>query len=244
MKKTLFVLAMLFTVVAAWAQGSHTVYVCQSNGFTTVENSDSITFTKPTGQMHEFVDLGLSVKWATCNIGSLHPEGLGVKFAWGETESKSEYDMENYKYYVRTEYEEDEYGYSHYNYIMNKYNDVDGKDVLDPSDDAATVNWGGSWRMPTRAELEELHDNCSVNETMLNDVPVIKLTGPNGNSIFFPYSKNDYYYYWTGSLYGNGIYNYDYAYGFCIYYSNKEVKFGRSNEVARPNVRYIRPILP
>ena len=91
---------------------------------------------------HEAVDLGLSVKWATCNVGADTPEGYGDYFAWGETSPKSTYNASTYLWCNGSIT------------ALTKYNTVDNKIVLDLADDAAHVIWGDSWRMPTNAELE------------------------------------------------------------------------------------------
>ena len=111
---------------------------------------------------HDYVDLGLpsSLLWATCNVGADSPGDYGDYFAWGETSTKSSYDMDTYKYCkgsydTQTKYCNDSsYGYSGF---------TDELTVLESSDDAATANWGGSWRMPTHAEWKELcnTDNCT-----------------------------------------------------------------------------------
>ena len=155
---------------------------------------------------HEYVDLGLSVKWATCNVGAETPEDYGDYFAWGEVEPKTTYDWSTYKYGADrdqlTKYcNNSEYG---------KDGFTDNKTVLDPEDDAAAVNWGGSWRMPTIAEQDELHNNCTWTWTTQNGVNGYKVTGPNGNSIFLPaagcmgggtlYHAGSRGHYWSGSL--------------------------------------------
>lgn len=120
------------------------------------------------------VDLGLSVKWACCNVGATTPEDYGDYFAWGETSPKSSYTDENYQH--RVDYDGD--GWVEVAYL----GDISGN----PQYDAATANWGGDWRMPTVAELEELHKNCTWERTTLNGVGGTRLTGSNGNSIFLP----------------------------------------------------------
>ena len=122
----------------------------------------------------EYVDLGLSVKWATFNVGATSPEDYGDYFAWGETEPKETYSWTNYKWCDGTSTN------------MTKYNAEDGKTILEPEDDAAQVHWGGNWRMPTEEEQQELIDRCSWERTNLNGVIGYKVTGPNGNSIFIP----------------------------------------------------------
>ena len=131
---------------------------------------------------HEYVDLGLpsGLKWATCNVGANSPEEYGGYYAWGETEEKENYSWETYKwcngsYNTMTKY-----------CISSDYGTVDNKTVLDSEDDVAHVKWGGSWRMPTEAEQEELYNNCSWSLTTQNGVNGYRVTGPNGNSIFLP----------------------------------------------------------
>lgn len=120
---------------------------------------------------HEYVDLGLpsGTLWATCNIGADSPEEEGDKFAWGETTTKDYFTKENYSFYGNPE-------------------------VLDAEDDAAAVNWGSEWRMPTNEQCEELEcGEYTTNEvTTLNGVKVVRVTGKNGNSIFLPEES-----YWT-----------------------------------------------
>ena len=147
---------------------------------------------------HEYVDLGLpsGILWATCNVGADSPEEYGDYFAWGETEPKNCYNQDNYKWYVGTEY--------------TKYNNADGRIILDLSDDAANANWGGDWRMPTKEECEELIKSCTWTWTSINSISGYKVTGSNGESIFFPASgwKYDtvlgyigtYGYYWSSTI--------------------------------------------
>ena len=134
---------------------------------------------------HEWVDLGLSVKWATCNVGASSPEECGDYFAWGETSPKSVYDWDNYKFYVS--------GASSDHVSFNKYGSKSGRDTvdrkanLDLSDDAARTNWGGSWRMPTVAEQHELLSACMWTRATLEGKNGYKVTSKkNGNSIFLP----------------------------------------------------------
>ena len=129
---------------------------------------------------HEYVDLGLSVKWATCNVGANSPEEFGQYFAWGETTTKAEYTDENSTTFGKT------------------MNDISGNAQYD----AATANWGGNWRMPTSDELYELINNCTWTWTTQNGVNGYKVTGPNGNSIFLPAAGFRY----GASLYDAGGY--------------------------------------
>ena len=132
---------------------------------------------------HEYVDLGLSVKWATCNVGATTPEDYGDYFAWGETKPKEIYDWSTYKYCVDNWYNLTKYC-NNSSYGNNGF--TDNKTVLDPEDDAATANWGGAWRMPTKAEQDELRNNCTWTRTTQNGVDGYEVIGPNGNSIFLP----------------------------------------------------------
>ena len=135
--------------------------------------------------VHEFVDLGLpsGLKWATCNVGATKPEEYGDYFAWGEVEPKTTYNWSTYKYCVDNMDNLTKYC-TQSNYGKDGF--TDSKTVLDPKDDAATANWGGTWRMPTKAEQDELRDNCTWKWTTQNGVNGRKVTGPNGNSIFLP----------------------------------------------------------
>jgi hypothetical protein len=145
------------------------------------ENGHDITNNSGIENGHEYVDLGLSVKWATCNVGASTPEGYGYYFAWGETQPKSTYNWSTYKWCYGSYDTQTKYCTS------SSFGTVDNKTVLEPADDAATVNWGGSWRMPTKAEQDELRNNCTWTWTTQNGVNGYKVTSKsNGNSIFLP----------------------------------------------------------
>ena len=142
------------------------------------EEKEFTTSTKP-----KYVDLGLpsGVKWATFNVGANSPEESGNYYAWGETSPKSSYTWLNYKWCEGS-----------YN-MLTKYNCdsskgvVDYKTILDPEDDAATVNWGQGWRIPTKAEFDELIDNCTWTWSSINGVYGYEVkSNTNGNSIFLP----------------------------------------------------------
>ncbi len=115
---------------------------------------------------HEYVDLGLSVKWATCNLGAAAPEEYGDYFAWGEVSPKETYTMEN----------------------STTYGDATVSDVAgNPLYDAARAQWGAGWRLPTREELQELLDNCTYEWIVRNGVAGALLTSEkNGRSLFLP----------------------------------------------------------
>ena len=139
---------------------------------------------------HEYVDLGLSVKWATCNVGADNPWDYGDYFAWGETTAKSIYDWGTYKWNNGSENTLTKYN------TDSSYGIVDNKTVLDLADDAAAQNWGDGWRTPTREEWEELLDHCTSVWTTQNGVRGQRFTGSNGNTLFLPAAG----YRWGGDL--------------------------------------------
>ena len=151
----------------------------------TTESSATIT-------NREAVDLGLSVKWASCNVGANSPEEYGDYFAWGEIVGKKDYSESSYRYYDGGIYE----------FI--------GSSICGTEYDVACLDWGTNWRMPTYDEIKELHDNCTWEWTEVNGVCGEKVTGPNGNFIFLPAagyresnvirSQNSFGYYSSGTL--------------------------------------------
>lgn len=135
------------------------------------------------------VDLGLSVKWANCNVGANSPEEAGGYYSWGEIEEKTNYDHSTYKWSANTDWA----NWKMAKYCVNSnYGTIDNKAVLDLDDDAANVISGVRWRMPTFAEFQELLDNCTWEWTSVNGVNGYKVSG-NGNHIFFPASGCRYY---------------------------------------------------
>lgn len=171
---------------------------------------------------YPYADLGLSVMWATYNVGTNTPHGWGDRFAWGETTPKEDYTWANYKFMKE--------GYADRNYIT-KYTQDDGRwsidgiwwdddwnfigdgiTQLEPEDDAAIVHWGGNWKMPTSSEMIELYNNCYFSLVDTEDLHGYIYTSKiNGESIFFPfigdpvewYPKGVRYfgYYWSSTLY-------------------------------------------
>ena len=128
------------------------------------------------------VDMGLSVKWASANIGAKKPEEIGYYFAWGETSPKEVYSWWNYKWC------DDSMKLTKYN-VFPTLGIVDNKTVLELEDDAARVNWGENWRVPTQAEWEELcaYYNCTwswIDKDGITGCEVVSIK--NGNKIFLP----------------------------------------------------------
>ena len=132
---------------------------------------------------HEYVDLGLpsGLKWATCNIGARAPEASGDYFAWGEFKTKKSFSESGSLTYGKKKYSIE----------------IAGNSWLD----AARANWGGSWRMPTKYECQELIDKCKWEWVAVNRVNGYKVTGPNGNKIFLPAtgSRSGSLHYFAGS---------------------------------------------
>ena len=122
-----------------------------------------------------YVDLGLpsGLKWATCNVEASTPEQYGEYYAWGETKYRESYDSD-IPTYLKTLTE------------LRNGGIIDESDRLTLSHDAARANWGGTWRMPTKAEWEELKDKCTWTCTVRDSIQGYVVTGPNGRSIFLP----------------------------------------------------------
>ena len=211
----------------------------------------------------EYVDLGLSVNWATCNVGAISPKGYGDYFAWGETEPYYNGDSQNPTGWKSGK--SSGYWWSSYKYCkggpttMTKYCNnssygfigfTDSKTVLDPEDDVAHVNWGGDWRMPTKAEFDELcnSSNCIWTWTMENGVNgykvVSKKSGYEGNYIFLPaagflrgtylYDVGSYCNYWSSSLCTD--------YPPCAYYLYFSSGYCGTSSIGRSFGRSVRPV--
>lgn len=150
---------------------------------------------------YEYVDLGLpsGLKWAAYNVGATKPEEYGGYYAWGETDEKERYYESDYLYYKNGSY-------------INIGSDISGTQY-----DVAHVKWGGTWRMPTKSEQDELRNKCDWEWTIQNGVKGYRITGPNGNSIFLPaagcrgggsiYDTGDKGLYWSSSLYSDSSTN-------------------------------------
>ena len=193
-------------VVTAITVGSATITVKTNDGGKTA----TCSVTVEPAPIPEAVDLGLpsGLKWASFNLGASAPEEYGGYYAWGETEPKNNYSLSTYKwckgsYTTMTKYcSESSWGDNGF---------TDTKTVLDAEDDAASVNLGRKWRMPTDTEWTELRTECTWTWTTRNGVDGRLVTGPSGNSIFFPAagyrgnsafgSVGSYGVYWSSSLY-------------------------------------------
>ena len=173
----------------------------------------SVAVSAATGSIngHEWVDLGLpsGLKWATSNVGANSPSDYGNYYAWGETSTKSNYDWSTYRYCNGSSN-----SLTKYNTSSPAYGTVDNRTRLEMSDDAARVNWGGSWRLPTDAEWTELRENCNWMWARLDGKNGYKVTSrTNGNSIFLPaaghryesslYNAGSFGDYWSSSLYSD-----------------------------------------
>lgn len=156
---------------------------------------------RPVMDKHEWVDLGLSTKWASCNIGANVPYENGDYYSWGETETKHNYDKSKWdKYNIR---------------YLNILDVIDSNGNLTAKYDVARQKWGRRWRMPKASEFKELIEKCTwenhVIESDEHNYYVYKVTGPNGNFIYLPFSGRhfgsyDDGYYWASEAdsYENG----------------------------------------
>ena len=151
-----------------------------------------------------WIDLGLpsGILWAAYNVGATSPEEYGGYYAWGETEEKSSYTWENYKYTI--EYEE--YEDNGFNWICQSL----GDDISGGNYDIANIHWGNGAKMPRLTDIKELFDNCFWELSTYNGVKGMSITGQNGNSIFLPfgggrddsescYDDNEEGYYWSST---------------------------------------------
>ena len=184
--------------------------------------------------LHEYVDLGLTsgTLWATCNVGAEKPEDYGDHFAWGEVEEEK--DWTKYKFYTSS-------------LTITKYSLTDKRTELELEDDAAHVNWGVGWRMPSREQFLELYEECKYTWTKLNGVQGYLIESKvNNNSIFLPaggYENSSggpfrgTCRYWSRTVYGSGSYPYKQAW----YLDGTSSKFYPSSE-QRTTGHTIRPV--
>lgn len=166
-----------------------------------VDFSEKPTAPKPTAG--EYVDLGLSVKWASCNLGATKPSETGGLYAWGETSTKNEYAKDNYAYYDSS---------------TSAYTDI-GHDISGSQYDAATVQLGKNWRIPSNEEYRELYNNCKWEWSSLDGVYGYTVKGPNGNIVFFPVKSHGRGEYWTSN--STSLRDLSYA----LFFSKDEIGF-------------------
>lgn len=182
MRRIIILIATVLYATIGWAQ---TMNIHYKNGQTVQYNMNNIDYVEYTEDnpnnaqvsSGEAVDLGLSVLWASCNVGATSPEQYGDKFAWGETETKSKFKKDNYLYYDSS---------------SESYMDI-GSNIGGTDYDVAHVKWGNNWRMPTYEELKELRKECTWQWSNLNGINGWVVIGKNGNSIFFPTGDNTIY---------------------------------------------------
>lgn len=210
------------------------------------KNFDAIVPLGSSDSEPEYVDLGLSVKWATFNVGATRPEEYGDYYAWGETETKTNYSWSTYKYCNGSATALTKYC-NKSSYGNNGFTDT--KTTLDPEDDVAHVKWGGDWRMPTQAESEELLNNCDWSWITQNGVNGWKVTSrvDSSRSIFLPAtgfrngthlsSVGTHGYWWLSSL------DTDYSYfaGLLYFYVDQYHITSHENRVCGCPVRPVCP---
>ncbi len=167
--------------------------------------SQSKSFTQcPDNNHPHAIDLGLpsGTKWACCNVGASSPEEYGGYYAWGETEVQA-----NNRYSWSS--------YRHCDGSSATCHNI-GDDIAGTEYDVAHVKWGGSWRMPTRAQQEELIENCTREWTQLYGVNGFLVTGPNGGKVFLPAVGER----WEGELDYEGSYGYYWSSSLCAFAEN------------------------
>ena len=221
---------------------------------------------------HAYVDLGLSVKWATCNVGATAPQDYGSYFAWGETEDRAVEKSDpnnpddtwfefNYSVYTCPFYKqigEYELGFpirGYTKYVPESYAGTlgykgffDNITELDLEDDAAYVNWGSGWRMPTDQQIDELRSECEWTWASLYGVNGYKVTGPNGKFIFLPAAgcRDDSLLlnagsdglYWSNSLRTDYM---EFASAYDLYFNSSHVNWYYNN---RHYGQSVRPVCP
>ena len=207
---------------------------CDVNGDGNVDISDVVELVNiilngnqtslcPDDNHPHMIDLGLpsGTKWACCNVDTSHPENQsptngGGYYSWGELEEKSTYTWDSYIYARYTG------GAPDYTFINI------GSNICGTEYDVAQMKWGGSWRMPSLEDFEELVNNCTwtgLKDKKYNNIYGLLLTGPNGNKIFLPaagsagtlevYDYDNCCYYWTGTHVPWSENDYPYS-GFCV----------------------------
>ena len=230
-------------IVTANVVGTATITVTTNDGGKTASCLVSVGYAVPNA-----IDLGIGVKWGSFNLGAIKPEDSGYYYPWGYTEPMASshndfifFSLDSYKWYNSSDRTLTKYC-TNSTYGRNGY--TDNKTVLDKEDDAAYVNLGSQWRIPTLADFTLLEEKCSWEWQSINSVNGYKVTGPNGNSIFLPtagYGYNTEFrdygtlgHYWSSSLRTEYPYN-SYA-----------LKYGASTieheSMPRSNLLPIRPV--
>ena len=241
--------------VTSYALGKATIYVTAQDGSGVSSQCVVSVWDEP-----DIVDLGLSVKWSSWNIGASDPSGLGDLFSWGEIygnhDGKDNFDFYHYKWFQG---ERHSYNgtFGLYPETILKYNwlsdfgPIDNKTVLDLEDDAAYVKLGGSWRMPTFAEFTELRNKCTWVWTTVNGVAGYKITsnvsGYKDKSIFLPaagfsvntqISGNGQGLYWSSTLRPGLSYDHPQGAG-CITFSSGNFFLQGSNRAGGLSIRAV-----
>ena len=215
-----------------WSQTMNIHYKSGQTVEYNMDNIDYIEFTKRSNNDAQVssgkaVDLGLSVKWASCNVGATSPEEFGDKFAWGETETKERFELSNYLYYDS---------------FTESYIDI-GLDIKGTDYDVAHVKWGANWRMPTFDELKELKEKCDWKWGQYNGVNGYIVTGSNGNSIFFPSGYGDYNCLWASHILSSNSHNEEGKSKMAACLGIKYDSIGNSVGFTRQAGLYVRPVL-
>ena len=150
------------------------------------------------------VDLGLNIKWASCNVGANMPYEYGSLYSWGELDPTGEIILNITYEHLNISASELLNDYATSFFMDNSIYKHIGTDIKWSQYDVAHVEWGENWRMPTQDEVNELLTKCSWEKHVVNDVHGMKVTGPNGNSIFLPWKKrhgaSGFYSYWSSTL--------------------------------------------
>lgn len=197
----------------------------------------SVSLLAQTGKLngHEYVDLGLSIKWATCNIGANAPEKGGTYYAWGETMPKHDYAWYNYFDAIDNE------GEQFYEYFTSTFNRR-GKNKIEPNSgrDVARKEWGSTWRLPTKEEMEELIKKCNWVWECVNGQNGFWVIGKNGNKIFLPaagciegttkHIYNRHGLYQTSSLYYQ-------QFEYTLYFIHESISIGNMNRCTGVPIR-------
>jgi len=242
--------------ITAISSGTTTICATTYDGAKTAECIVTVSTYSTTREIngYQWVDMGLpsGLKWATCNVGASSPKEEGYLFAWGEISTKDSYEWATYKFRSSGEIYGDKDNLKLSKYItISSRGPVDNKTTLEMSDDAAHVNWGTPWRMPTANEIDELRMNCTWTWTSQGDWKGYKVTSKiNGNSIFLPAAgvsetgtsrigRGSSGYYWSSSLKPDNP-----TYALCMAFNSSEIATDHSglHDSARYNGFSVRPV--